>query len=84
VKVLAERFGIARQTVFDHMRRNQVPRRYPRLGPDEIDEAGHSTCRACPSRTSAIASESIPEPFVRHSSGSALRCGTLTWRDCSS
>jgi predicted DNA-binding protein (UPF0251 family) len=39
VKVLAERFGIARQTVFDLMRRNKVPGRYPRLGPVEIDEA---------------------------------------------
>jgi uncharacterized protein YjcR len=39
VKVLAERYGITRQTVFDHIRRRGIPRRSPGLGPDEVDEA---------------------------------------------
>jgi DNA-binding CsgD family transcriptional regulator len=41
VKELAERYRITRQTVLEHMRRQSVPRRHPRLGRDEVDEAGN-------------------------------------------
>jgi Helix-turn-helix domain len=40
-RTLAERYGIARQTVFDHVRRKGLRRRYPRLGPGDVDEARH-------------------------------------------
>jgi transposase-like protein len=36
---LATRYGIARQTVFDHMRRQGAPRRHPRLTPDDVRKA---------------------------------------------
>ena len=39
VKELAERYGITRQTVLERMRRLGVPRRHPRLGPDEVNKA---------------------------------------------
>lgn len=39
VKELAERYRITRQTVLEHMRRQSVPRRHPRLGPLEVNEA---------------------------------------------
>jgi hypothetical protein len=39
VKLLAEQFRITRRTVIGLMRRNNVPGRYPRLGPPEVDEA---------------------------------------------
>jgi hypothetical protein len=39
VKELAERYRITRQTVLEHMRRQGVPRRHPRLGPLEVKEA---------------------------------------------
>jgi len=37
--ILAERYGIARQTVFDHVRRSGLPRRYPKRGPGEGNRA---------------------------------------------
>ena len=39
VKQLAKRFGITRQTVIECMRREGVPRRYPKLGQEAIDKA---------------------------------------------
>jgi DNA-binding CsgD family transcriptional regulator len=39
VKELAECFRITRQTVLEHMRRQSVPRRHPRLGPLDVNEA---------------------------------------------
>jgi hypothetical protein len=36
---LARRYGIARQTVFDQMRREGVPRRHPRLSADDTQKA---------------------------------------------
>jgi len=37
VKQLAQRFGITRQTVIECMRREGVPRRYPKLGQEAIE-----------------------------------------------
>jgi transposase-like protein len=39
VNDLAARYDIDRHTVIEHMRRQGVPRRYPRLGEDEVREA---------------------------------------------
>jgi len=39
VNELAARYSINRDTVIDHMRRQGVPRRYPRLGETEVHEA---------------------------------------------
>jgi hypothetical protein len=39
VKELAERYGITRQTVLEHRRRQGLPRRHPRLGPLEVNKA---------------------------------------------
>lgn len=39
VMELVRRYGIARQTVFDQMRREGVPRRHPRLSVDETEKA---------------------------------------------
>jgi dsRNA-specific ribonuclease len=39
VNDLAAQYGINRYTVIEHMRRQGVPRRYPRLGEAEVREA---------------------------------------------
>jgi hypothetical protein len=39
VNDLAARYDIYRHTVIEHMVRQGVPRRYPRLGEDEVREA---------------------------------------------
>lgn len=36
---LSRRYGVARQTVLEHMRRQDIPRRHPRLTPDDITKA---------------------------------------------
>jgi hypothetical protein len=46
VKELAERYRITRQTVLEHVRRQGLPRRHPRLSPDEVNEG----LRALPRR----------------------------------
>jgi DNA-directed RNA polymerase specialized sigma24 family protein len=39
VDVLAERFSVDQSTVHKHARRHDLPRRSPRLGPNQTEEA---------------------------------------------
>jgi hypothetical protein len=64
---LAERYGVARQTVIERMLRLAVPRRHPRLGPDEVARACYLYRAGQSLATVGAALAPTPAPFVESS-----------------